>query len=41
MISIPPKYSVADAIGILKGKSATKIFDKHIDLKKQYEGTAL
>ena len=38
VISIPPKYSVADAIGFLKGKSAIKIFDKHLELKKRYWG---
>ncbi len=38
VIAIPPKYSVADVIGFLKGKSAIKIFDKHIDLKKRYWG---
>lgn len=38
VISFPPKYSVSDVIGFLKGKSAIKIFDKHVDLKKRYWG---
>ena len=36
--SIPPKYSVAEVVGFLKGKSAIKIFDKYIGLKKRYWG---
>jgi putative transposase len=35
---IPPKYSVAEVVGFLKGKSAIKIFDKYIGLKKRYWG---
>ena len=38
LLSIPPKYSVADMVGFLKGKSAIKIFDQHIELKKRYWG---
>ena len=38
VISIPPKYSVAEVIGFLKGKSAIKVFDRHLDLKKRYLG---
>jgi len=38
VVSFPPKYSVAEVMGFLKGKSAIKIFDKHIDLKKRYWG---
>ena len=36
ILSIPPKYSVAEAIGFLKGKSAIKIFDKNIEIKRRY-----
>jgi len=36
--AIPPKYSVSEAIGFLKGKSALKIFDTHHELKKRYLG---
>ena len=38
VISFPPKYSVAEVIGFLKGKSALKLFDRHVDLKKRYWG---
>jgi len=35
VLSIPPKYSVSEAVGFLKGKSAIKIFDLHHPPKKQ------
>jgi putative transposase len=35
---IPPKHSVSEAVGYLKGKSAIKIFDRHSELKKRYGG---
>ena len=38
VIWIPPKYSVSEAVGFLKGKSAIKIFDRHPELKKRYWG---
>jgi putative transposase len=38
VLSIPPKYSISEAIGFLKGKSAIKIFDMHTELKKRYWG---
>jgi putative transposase len=38
VISVPPKYSISEFIGFLKGKSAIKIFDMHVDLKKRYWG---
>jgi len=38
LLSIPPKYSVSEVVGFLKGKSAIKIFDKHLELKKGYWG---
>ena len=38
VISFPPKYSVAAVIGFLKGKSAIKVFDRHLDMKKRYWG---
>ena len=38
VISFPPKYSVAEVTGFLKGKSAIKVFDRHLDLKKRYWG---
>lgn len=38
VLSIPPKYSVSDTVGFLKGKSAIKIFDMHSELKKRYWG---
>ena len=38
VLSFPPKYSIAEVIGFLKGKSAIKIFDRHLALKKRYWG---
>ena len=38
VLSIPPKYSIAEVVGFLKGKSAIKMFDRHIYLKKRYWG---
>jgi acetate kinase len=37
-VEIPPKYSVSEAVGFLKGKSAIKIFDFHLELKRRYWG---
>ena len=34
ILSIPPNFSVSELVGFLKGKSAIKIFDKHLELKK-------
>ena len=36
LLSIPPKYSVSEIMGYLKGKSALMIFDKHANLKYKY-----
>lgn len=33
LVRIPPKYSVAEIMGYLIGKSALMIFDRHADLK--------
>ena len=38
VLSFPPKYSVSEIVGYLKGKSAIKIFGKHIHLKNRYWG---
>jgi putative transposase len=38
VLSIPPKYSVSELVGFLKGKSAIKIFDRHLELKRRYWG---
>ncbi len=38
VLSIPPKFSVSETVGFLKGKCAIKIFDKHLELKKRYWG---
>lgn len=32
LVSIPPKYSISQFMGYLKGKSALMIFDKHANL---------
>lgn len=36
LISIPLKYSVAQIMGYLKGKSSLMIFDRHANLKYKY-----
>lgn len=36
LISIPPKYSVSQVMGYLKGKSSLMIFDRHANLKYKY-----
>ena len=36
LISIPPKYSVAQIMGYLKGKSSLMIFEKYANLKYKY-----
>lgn len=38
VLSIPPKYSVSEVVGFLKGKSAIKIFDRNVKLKNRYWG---
>ena len=35
-VSIPPKLSVSDFMGYLKGKSALMIFDKHPDMGSKW-----
>ena len=36
LIEIPPKYSVSEIMGYLKGKSSLMIFDRHANLKYRY-----
>ena len=36
LVSIPPKLSVAEFMGYLKGKSALMMFDKHANLKYKF-----
>lgn len=36
LISIPPKYSVSQIMGYLKGKSSLMIFDKFANMKYKY-----
>ena len=33
LVRIPPKYSVSEIMGYLKGKSSLMIFEKHANLK--------
>ena len=35
-IRIPPKESVADVVGYLKGKSALMLFDRHQEYRKRF-----
>ena len=36
LVRIPPKYSVSQFMGYLKGKSSLMIFDKHANLKYKF-----
>ena len=36
LLAIPPKYSVAQVMGYLKGKSSLMIFDRHASMKYKY-----
>ena len=36
-VSIPPKMSISDFVGYLKGKSALMIFDKHPELGSKWD----
>jgi putative transposase len=36
LIRIPPKYSVSQIMGYLKGKSSLMIFERHANLKYKY-----
>ena len=36
LLSIPPKYSIAQVMGYLKGKSSLMMFDKHANLKYKF-----
>lgn len=35
-VKIPPKYSVSEVMGYLKGKSSLMIFDQHANLRYKY-----
>ena len=41
ILSIPPKYSVSETMGWLKGKVAIKLFQEQRELTKQYWGRHL
>ena len=36
LLKIPPKYSVSQIMGYLKGKSSIMIFERHANLKYRY-----
>ena len=36
LVSIPPKYSVSEFMGYLKGKSSLMIFDRFANMKYRY-----
>ena len=36
LISVPPKYSISQVMGCLKGKSSLMIFEKYANLKYKY-----
>ena len=37
-LSIPPKFSVANTVGFLKGKSAIRIHREYLGRKRQFTG---
>jgi len=38
LLVIPPKNSVANTIGFLKGKSAIRIFSDYLQVKRNFTG---
>ena len=36
LVSVPPKYSIAQVMGYLKGRSSLMIFEKYANLKYKY-----
>ena len=38
LLMIPPKFSVANTIGFLKGKSAIRIFRDYLQVKRNFTG---
>ena len=36
LVSIPPKYSISQIMGYIKGKSAIMIFERHANLKYKF-----
>ena len=38
-IAIPPKYSVSEIVGTIKGKTAISMFNKFPELRKKYWGS--
>jgi putative transposase len=38
LLTIPPKFSVANAIGFLKDKSAIRIFRDYLQVKRNFTG---
>ena len=38
LLSFPPRYSIAQVVGIIKGKSGSKIFEEYPMLKKKLWG---
>ncbi len=41
LLSTPPKYSISQFTGYLKGKSAMIIFDRHANLKYRFPGDGI
>ena len=38
LLMIPPKYSVANTVGFLKGKSAIRIFRDYLQVNRSFTG---
>ena len=38
VLSFPPKYSISEVVGFVKGKSGIKMFDTYLKLKNRYWG---
>lgn len=38
VLSFPPKHSISEIVGYLKGKSAIRVFNRHDKMKRRYWG---
>ena len=38
LLMIPPKYSVANTVGFLKGKSVIRVFREYMQVKRNFTG---
>jgi len=38
VVEVPPKWSISEVVGFLKGKSAVKLLDMHPGMRQRYWG---